>query len=263
MRKQQFHYDQSVSSIEFEHKIDTILTEINAYIPRFVIRTDTPDRYERSLIFCVTMGIISWLFSAWKFYKDRRLKQNLHRTLKYIINAQKEFKTAILNNKGNLLSLADFKDLKDDFHKLEGITSKKFDQYVTFILYSYADAGFYRNYLFFYANVIHELGHDLNLINNKIERVKTKLYIKCQNFVSGLHVLADNKIPESILHADMPANILLAIARELQHDNRYSLLYGSKVNAYYHMPLVRSFIINDALYMTIMLPLRHSDAPIL
>ncbi len=33
MIKEQFHYDQSVSSMEFEHEIDTILTKINAYIP--------------------------------------------------------------------------------------------------------------------------------------------------------------------------------------------------------------------------------------
>ncbi len=66
----------------------------------------------------------------------------------------------------------------------------------------------------------------------------------------GLHVLADNKIPESILHADTIENILLAITNELEHDNRYSLLYGREVNAYYHMPLVRGFIINDVLFMT-------------
>ncbi len=78
----------------------------------------------------------------------------------------------------------------------------------------------------------------MNLINNKIERVKTNLCIKYRSLVSGLHVLADNRIIESILHADTHANILLAITNELQHDNRYSLLYGSEVNEYYHMPLV-------------------------
>ncbi len=102
MIKRQLHYDQSVSSMEFEHEIDTILTEINAYIPRFVIRTDTPNRNERSLIFGAAISVVSRLFSAWKFYKDRRFKQNLHRTLRYIINEQKAFKTGILTNNGNL-----------------------------------------------------------------------------------------------------------------------------------------------------------------
>ncbi len=69
-----------------------------------------------------------------------------------------------------------------------------------------------------------------------------------------LHVLENNRIPESILHADTLANILLAITKELQHDNRYSLLYGSDVNAYYHMPLVSSFIVDDVLFMTVILP---------
>ncbi len=53
-----------------------------------------------------------------------------------------------------------------------------------------------------------------------------------------LHVLANNKIPGSILHADTLANILLVISRELQHDNRYSLLYGSEVNEYYNICLL-------------------------
>ncbi len=44
MIKEQFHYDQSVSSMEFEYEIDAILTEVNAYIPRFVTRSDTPNR---------------------------------------------------------------------------------------------------------------------------------------------------------------------------------------------------------------------------
>ncbi len=39
--------------------------------------------------------------------------------------------------------------------------------------------------------------------------------------------------------------------------------YYMVVNTYYHMPLVRSFIVNDVLFMTVMLPLRHSNAPVL
>ncbi len=109
--------------------------------------------------------------------------------------------------------------------------------------------------------MIDKLDHDLNL--NRIERAKTNLYIKSKSIISGLHVLAENKIPESILHADTLANILLAITHKLEHDNRYSLLYGREVNAYYHMSLIRSFIINDVLFMTIMLPFKHSDAPVL
>ncbi len=55
----------------------------------------------------------------------------------------------------------------------------------------------------------------------------------------------------------------MAITKELQHDNRYGLLYGSEVNAYYHMPLVMSFIINDVLFMTVVLLLKHLEAPVL
>ncbi len=44
MIKQQFHCDQSVSSSEFEKEIYAILTEVNAHMPRFVTRSDTPSK---------------------------------------------------------------------------------------------------------------------------------------------------------------------------------------------------------------------------
>ncbi len=61
MIKQQFHYDQSVTSMEFEQEMDTILTKVNAYIQRFVTRSDTQSRQERSLIFSATMSVVSGL----------------------------------------------------------------------------------------------------------------------------------------------------------------------------------------------------------
>ncbi len=55
----------------------------------------------------------------------------------------------------------------------------------------------------------------------------------------------------------------MAITKELEHDNRYNLLYDSNENTYYHMQLVGSFILYDVLFMTVMLPLRQSEAPVL
>ncbi len=42
-----------------------------------------------------------------------------------------------------------------------------------------------------------------------------------------------------------------------------SPLYGSIVNPYYDMRIVMSFIINNVLYMTIFLPLKHMKAPVM
>ncbi len=87
--------------------------------------------------------------------------------------------------------------------------------------------------------------------------------MKCRNFISGLHILARNRIPEFILHADVFSNILHGVSQYLLKDNVYTLLYGTAVNPYYGMDLVKSFIINGALFMTISLPLKHHRAPIL
>ncbi len=43
----------------------------------------------------------------------------------------------------------------------------------------------------------------------------------------------------------------------------YTLLYGTDINPYYGMDFVKSFITNDALFMTLSLPLKHHRAQIL
>ncbi len=87
--------------------------------------------------------------------------------------------------------------------------------------------------------------------------------MKCRNFISRLHILVRNSIPESILHADVFSNILHGVSKYLSKDNVYTLLYGTAVNPYYGMEVVKSFILNGALFKTISLPLKHHRAPIL
>ncbi len=87
--------------------------------------------------------------------------------------------------------------------------------------------------------------------------------MKCRHFISGLHILAINHIPESILHADVFSNILHGVSQYLLQDNVYTLLYGTAVIPYYSIEVVKSFILNGALFMTISFPLKHHRAPIL
>ncbi len=69
-------------------------------------------------------------------------------------------------------------------------------------------------------------------------------------------------IPESIFPADVFSKILSGISQYLLKENVYSLLYGSSVNPYYNINIGRGFIINNVLYMTLYLPLKHHRAPI-
>ncbi len=87
------------------------------------------------------------------------------------------------------------------------------------------------------------------------------MHMKCRNFISGLHILASNRIPESILNADVLSNILYGVSQYLFKENMYRLLYGSIVNPYYDMRIGKSSIINNILYMTISLPLKHMKVP--
>ncbi len=68
--------------------------------------------------------------------------------------------------------------------------------------------------------------------------------MKCRNIISGLHILARNCIPESIIHADVFSNILHGVSQYLRKDNVYPLLYGTAVNPYYGMKVIKMFILN-------------------
>ncbi len=203
-------------------------------------------------IFCVAFTVISGLVTAYRIYKSYTFKKNVQRTLHYI---------------RYLLSLAEitssnFKDIRSDIDNLKANTNRKFDRYLHQLMHTSVDSIFNKNYLLHYVNILHHLDHDL-VRHNKIEHIKTTLHMKCRNFISGLHILNRNQIPESILHADVFSNIMRGISLYLRKDNIYTLLYGDSVNPYYAMNIVKSFILNKALYMTIYLPLKYHRAPIM
>ncbi len=114
-------------------------------------------------------------------------------------------------------------------------------------MHAMADTIFYKNYILHYVNILHHLDHDLVIHNNKIERIKINLHLKCRKYISGLHILVRNHIPESILHTNVFSNILHGVFQYLSKDNVYTLLYGTAVNPYYGMEVVKSSIINVVL----------------
>ncbi len=101
---------------------------------------------------------------------------------------------------------------------------------------------FYMNYFLYYVNIRPQIEHDLVTHNNKVERMKPVLLMKCRNFISGLHILA--------------------LSLYLHKENKYILLYCTAENPYYHMEIFKCFIIKNVLYMTISLPLKHEKVPI-
>ncbi len=192
----------------------------------------------------------------------------MKRTLSYILSNQRHYQQNILSNKKYLLSLAEitssnFKDVRTDIANLKKETKNTFHRYILKLMHTTADTIFYKSYILHYVNILHHLHLDLVIPNNRIKRIKSNLHLKCRNFISGLHILARNRIPESIQHADVFSNILHGVSQYLHKDNVHTLLYGTAVNPYYGMDIVKSFIINGALFMTISLPLKHHRAPIL
>ncbi len=151
-----------------------------------------------------------------------------------------------------MITSSNFKDVHADISELKSDTNNKFDTYLTQLMHTSADSIFYKNYVLYYINVLHHLDHDLVAHYNRIERIKSVLHLKCRNFIFGLHILANNRIPESILHADVFSNVLLGISQYLLKENVYSLLYGSSVNPYYNMNIVKSFIIylQDSIFIS-------------
>ncbi len=254
--------------LEFQLDIDDIFEEINAYIPQFTTRSDTPTNCIKCWIFGAAFTVVSDLVTSYRIYKSYTFRKNVQQTLSYILNKQRHFQQNVLSNKRYLLTLAgitssNFKDGRSDMAKLKSDTNNKFDRYLHRLMYTSADSIFYKNYVVHHVNILHHLDHDLVTHNNRIECIKTSLHMKCRNFISGLHISAKNQIPKSILHADVFSNILRGVSQYLFKDNVYTLLYGTSLNPYYSMYFVKSFILNNVLYMTISIHLKHHRALIM
>ncbi len=151
----------------------------------------------------------------------------MQRTLTYILSNEKHLQQNILSNERYLLSLAEiilsnFKDVCLAISNLKSETNNKFDRYLHRLMHTSSDSIFYKNYILHCVNILHHLDHDLVIHNNKIERIKTDLHMKCRNFISGLHILAKNQISESILHANVFSNILHGVSQYLLNDNVYT-----------------------------------------
>ncbi len=171
-----------------------------------------------------------WIGFCLPLLQSYTFKKNVKRTLHYILDGQ-HFPQKILSNKRNLLSLAEitssnFKDIRSNLNNLKSDNNIKFDTYLTKLMHI-ADSVFYKNYVLYYVNILHRIDPDLVAHNNKVERMKSLLHMKCSNFISGLHILASNQIPESILHADVLSNILRGISQYLLKENIYFTLWYS------------------------------------
>ncbi len=119
----QFNNGLSSSFMGFEKDIDDIFGEINAYIPQFTTRSDTPTTKEKRWIFGAAFTVVSGIVSTYPFYKSYTFKKNVKRTIHYILDGQKHFCQNIFSVKRNLLSLAEitssnFNDLHSDSKKL-------------------------------------------------------------------------------------------------------------------------------------------------
>ncbi len=143
----------------------------------------------------------------------------------FTLHPRRCFLQDILSNKCNLLSPAEitssnFKGIHADLSQLKTDTNKKFDAYLTKLKHTTADAIFSNNSVLYYVNILHNFNHNLVTHNNRIERIRSVLHMKCRNFILGLHTLASNRIPESILHADVLSNILCGISQYLLKENK-------------------------------------------
>ncbi len=85
--------------LEFKQDIDEILGKINAYIPLFTTRGDTPTKHETRWIFGAAITVISGMVTAYRIYKSYTFHKNVQRTLHYILNKQKQFQKNVLSNK--------------------------------------------------------------------------------------------------------------------------------------------------------------------
>ncbi len=184
------HFNNGLSSTfaKFETDIDDYFGEINAYIPQFTTRSDTPTPWEKHSIFGAAFKVVSGLVSAYWFYKSYTFKKTVKRTLCYIFYGQRHFSQDLLsNNIRDHLSFSEitannFKDLISDSITLKSDIYTKFYTYLLNLIHTTADGMFYKNYLLHYVNLLNRIDHDLVVHNNKVECIKTAMHIKCISY---------------------------------------------------------------------------------
>ncbi len=159
----------------------------------------TPTNREKCWICGAAFTVVSGLVTAYRIYKSYTFSKNVQCTLSYILSNERHFQQNILSNKRYLLSLAEitssnFKDVRSNIAYLKKETNNKFDRYLHRLMHTSADSIFNKNYILHYVNILHYLDTDLVIHNNKIERIKSNLHMKCRNFISSLHILARNRI---------------------------------------------------------------------
>ncbi len=102
-----FNHGLRSTFLEFEQDIDVIFKEINAYIPQFTTKSDTPTKSEKRWIFGAAFTILSGLVISYQIYKSYTFRNNVQCTLSYILSNQRHYEQNILSNKKYLLSLAE------------------------------------------------------------------------------------------------------------------------------------------------------------
>ncbi len=104
-----FNHGLRSTFLEFEWDIGEIFNEINAYIPQFTTKSDTPTIHEKRWIFVAAFKTVSGLVMAYRIYKSYTFRKNVQHTLSYILFNQRHYQQNILSNKKNFIGRDYFK----------------------------------------------------------------------------------------------------------------------------------------------------------
>ncbi len=75
--RHRFNHGLRSTFFEFERDIDEIFGEINAYIPQFTTKSDTPTKCEKCWIFGAAFTVVSGLVTAYQIYKSYTLRKKM------------------------------------------------------------------------------------------------------------------------------------------------------------------------------------------
>ena len=267
-----FHHHLRASMAKFDAQVDAVLQEVNAYIPRFETMSQTafPSRREKRAIISGLITLASTAFSAWKFWRDYRHKQHMRKVLSVILDRQRAHKKGIIDNRRGLLALTQIVSKVHEEHSrsintLQRQVHKNFAVFQDAMYLSKLESITTRDRLMHFTIEMDRLNSQLIRFNFDLNTVKSMLFTNLRNFVSGLHHLSENKLPEPILHADTLSQILTNVKNTLSNapTTAYELLFGTSVYPYYHLPIADAFIVDESLYISLHLPLKRPDVRLL
>jgi hypothetical protein len=223
-----------------------------------------PQRSRRGIPLMAIAGIASLAEKIYSAYTNYKFRKKVSSALKYLKNHQDSMTARLTTLQKSHVLLANFTtgalmNMKLDALVRATIQNREIKQIRTSIqslhelqnaervvdqdtqmLHSHLILAFMRN------------SENLDVLSSKMLEI-------ARSYQDALFTLQREYIPRELISPSQLSEILLNTREKLAEKGDYSLLFGQQLHPYYHMKMTNGFFLDNILYITLSLPLKHTN----